>query len=287
MKFGRTYELKVQGQNNVHVFKFPTTLQFDVTRTITSQLNPGSFAITNINEAARKDIYLDRSLGYAEYRSIQLSVGYVTQPTLPVVFKGNIKEAYSEKQGSNIITRIKAFDGGFAVANGFVAISKPKSWNFVDAVQAVMRTMPNVSVGTVTPQLVQHTRGIVLNGASWTQLQRLAAPTGSFAFIDKEVVNLLSNKGVVVNSGGILVIQSSTGLTNLPSRVGHNVMAQTILESRFDVGNLAILNSRLNAFLNGAYKILGFHHYGTISGVESGDALTDFTLIESDAPVNA
>lgn len=285
VKFGRDYQLKVRGAVDVHTFNFPTTITFDVVRDLTPNANIGNFSLVNINRSARDDIFLDRTQ-VSEYREVELSVGYRTLPLRPIIFKGNMRTAYSEKQGGNIMTKINAYDGGYAIANSFVSISRPKSWNFNEVTQSIIKSMARVNLGTVTPQTISHTRGVVFNGSAWSQLQRLADPSGSFVFIDKEVVNLLSQEGIVATAGGILVIESATGLTNLPSRLGHQVTAQTILEPRFGIGELAILNSILNPKVNGTYKIIGLHHYGTISGVESGDALTDFLLLQSGPQAN-
>lgn len=287
MKFGRTYELRISGKNAEHTFRFPTTLKFDIERNIFSSVNEGKFTIVNVNDAARKDIYLDRSLGYAEYLPVQLSAGYVSQPTVPIIFRGNVKVAYSERQGSDILTQISAFDGGFAVANGFASFTRPKGWNFVQVVTDIIKTMPHVSPGTITPQVVDNTRNKVINGASWAQLQAMAAPTGAQLFIDNEVVNLLSQKGAITDQSGIPTIQSSTGLLNIPRKIGNNILVTMILEPRIRIGNIVQLNSLLNSSVNGQYKIIGFHHYGTISGVDSGEAFTDLTLLDQKAPVNA
>lgn len=285
MKFNREYQLTVDGDIGPHVFTLPTTIQFDITFTLSSTINQATFSITNPSRSSQKDLILDRVYGYVKNRKVVFRAGYVDQE-IPVVFRGNVMEAYSERQGSEVITRISAVDGGFGVKNGFVSITRPKEWNFVDIVQSIIKTMPDIAVGTITPHTIPHTRGIMINGNPWDQLQRMADAVGGVAFINKGVANLLSKKGTLVNSGGQLVIEPQTGLLNIPHLQQYMAIAQMLFEPRFDVGNVAQLNSILNPEVNGPYKITGFHHYGTISGVVSGDAMTDFTLQSFKAPDN-
>lgn len=288
MKFGRTWEMAVAGVDSVHVFGFPLTLRFDVDRNLLSRVNTGKFSVFNLNTATRKDLQIDRTLGYNEYRSVQLNAGYLSQSTRPVIFKGNIKVAYTDRQGPELITQVDGFDGGFAVANSFVSLTKPKGWNFADAAASMMATMgPNfVKTGTISPIAAPpSSRGAVFNGNTWNQLQRLAAPNGSNLFIDNEVAHLLADPQTIVTPGGIFLIQASTGLLGIPRIQGNFTFCTTLLEAGAGLGQLAELNSKLNPGANGTYKIFGYHHYGTIGGTQGGEAYTDWSLARPGAPV--
>lgn len=286
MKFGRIYELIIQGANDTHVFKLPTTLRFDVTRNTLAECNEAKLTLYNLNPSSRKDIYLDRILGYKEYRSVRLRAGYASETSMPLIFRGNASTEYSERVGADIMTQIAAKDGMFAVANSFVSLSRPAGWNFASVATEVMKTMKNASPGTVTPQTVQSNRGVVFNGSSWSALQSLASTNYSQIFIDNETVNLLTGDGTISDATSLKKISSATGLIGIPRIIGEKTLVTMVFEPNLSLGSPVELTSTLNTAANGPYKVIGFHHYGIISGVESGQAFTDLELSKFGSRIN-
>lgn len=287
MKFGRIYQASVRGQLLQHDIRFPLTVEFDIERNIFASANVGKFTFYNLNASSRSDIYFDRFVDFL-YLPVSFSAGYTSQAKIPEIFRGNIRTAYTERVGSNLITRIECFDGGTAMRNSFVSITKPKNYVFSDVVRTAMSTLQKapgqaIGIGTISAIATPSTRGITLNGNTWRELQKLVPPGGNL-FIDKEVANLLAQNDVVATSDGLPVITAATGLRNVPRKMGYQVSCSITFEPRIAVCQAVTLQSQTNPTVNGAYKVVGFHHHGTISGTQGGDAVTDLALLSLKAP---
>lgn len=295
MKFGRRYEMTVQGSGVVntiqgpvfetHLINYPLTLQFDINRNVMATLNTGRFTLYNLKASTRNDIYHDiRDLGI--YQQVVLKAGYVSQPNLPIIFKGNILSARSYRQGPNWLTEIECSDGVFGAANGQVpaTMTKPAGWNFQDVVKSMLRTMDHVGIGTIEDLPSQNSRGISFSGNSWDALQNFI-PDGVL-FIDNEVANVLNPGSYVETEFGIPVINADSGLLNTPQRQTNTVVAEMIFEPRLVIGQRVLLQSeeRNN---NGFYKVSGIHHRGTISAAVGGEAVTAVTLFSGDGFLKA
>lgn len=277
MKFQRQFSMHVDGNTTPWNFGSPLTLRFDVEKKIFSSMGTARLAVYNLRSSAVRDIYFDRSVS-DKYLGVVLNAGYHSQLPLPQIFRGNIRAAWTERRGPNLVTMMECFDGGFGVANSTVSIAKPAGWSFSETVKEALATMaPRVRVGAIGDPPYPNSRGMALNGSTWSELQKLVPP-GSELFIDGEVANLLQQNDVVATSLGIPVVQSSTGLVGIPRKQDAVVYCTLIFEPRLVLGQLVALNSLLNPRVNGPYRVQGIHHYGTISDTEAGVAYTDLAL---------
>ena len=298
IKFGRSYHMEVQGQTQQHMIDYPLTCAFSITRTQFSSLNAARFSIYGLNALKQKDIYFDRNIlqGFSDTH-IKFSAGYTSQnpgagaikPPLPVIFTGSVHEAYTERNGAEIITQIGAFDGGFAAINSFAdgVVWTPKT-TYADAMTNVMETMRSdgvtpgqVIVKSAVPQPPAFTDYGVFTGNS-LEVLRKNLPRGATCFIDNCTVHILGQNDTLIAPTALPVLSSATGLLGVPKRQFYTVECSMIFEPRIVIGQLLKLKSVLAPWVNNeVYKVTAFTHAGTISAVESGKMTTNLTLLST------
>lgn len=253
----------------------PFTIDFDINRNIMSGANTSRVTIYNLNQDTRKKIYKDQ-YRTAEYKGIVIRAGYGMEKTpelLPIVFKGNLKQAYSRREGTEYLTEIEAYDGGFAFVNGY------QSTNFVagtqrnDVIDTLINGLPHINKGAVGDFTDVLTRGNSLTGSIVENLQQIT--NGNF-FIDNEKAYCLKPDEYI--EGDIVVLKAETGLLSSPLREETYLKVKTLFEPRVRVGQQISLESVTNSEFNGLYKVMGFRHHGTISAAEGGTCETEITL---------
>lgn len=282
IKFGRTYELTIQVTNdpissgNAIIVKYPITLYLDVQRSTLGSSNRAFFRIMNLNEESRRRIFHDRN-STAVFRQIILSAGYESDPQLPVIFQGNILQAYSYRQKQDWITEIEAFDGGFGRINGQVSMTVPSGFDIKDLLANVIRTMPNVMVGAIgnVAPTDQSSRGTTLMGNSWELINQLVPDAN--AFIDNEKANVIGKDEYIISEDDPFPISAQTGLLETPRRYENRLDVKIMFEPRMSIGKLVLLQS-LETYYNGLYAVNGVTHRGIISGAMGGELVSVLNL---------
>ncbi len=284
MKFGRTYSLKVQIDEELNAVEinFPMTLEFNIVRNTFASANTGVFTIYNLGIDRRRQIFHDRYdvSDISTYKQVIMQAGYQSEENTPLstIFQGNIRSAYSYKHKENWTTVIDCFDGGFGIINGQISASVGGSgnpWSVAGAVRQLVQSMPKVSMGTIDLPDVQSARGLSLFGNSWDIIRKLSG--NNTAYIDNEKVNVVSQGSYVTPADGLPLITSDTGLLGTPRKLGKLIEVDMIFEPRIFLNQLVQLQS-LESYFNGQYAVMGFSHRGTISGAICGDAITTLSL---------
>lgn len=278
MKFGRMYQMTVQGQYFTWTPAFPTTLVFDVQRNTFSSANKGTFTLYNLQQSARRDIYFDRFVNDQRLK-ITLKAGYLGQGALQTIFSGDIRVARTFRQGVDWLTQIEAFDGGFAFYNAQAGgLSLPAGYTMQTAAKALIAKMaPNgVTLGKISNIQLPNTRSVAFTGTAWNALKGLVPGDGQL-FVDNGVANILNPQDYITTLT-IPVISPATGLIGTPRKQGNLTDCTIMFDPQYVVGQLANLQS-LESWMNSPrLKVMGLHHYGKISAVEGGELLTDLSL---------
>lgn len=278
MKFGRTYSMKIQVDNDLNsvLLNYPLTLEFEITRNTFASANTGRFTLYNLGEDTRRLVYHDR-YDMLTYRQIILQAGYESENNTPLatIFQGNVRSAYSYKHKENWTTVIDAWDGGFGIVNGQISTSLSPSLSASDVIKNLVQAMPNVVPGTVNIPGMQSSRSATFFGNVWNIIRRVAG--NNTAFIDNEKVNVVTQGTYVTPPSGIPLVTSSTGLLGTPRKLGALLEVDMIFEPRIAVNQLVSLESE-ETYYNGQYAVMGFTHRGTISGAICGDAITTLSL---------
>lgn len=272
-KLGRNYRLTVQANDGSTLeIKPPFSLQFDIIRNVLSSANTCTFQIFNLSPNHRK-LLQKNSNDFGNIRALYFQAGYGDD--LSLCFSGNISQGYSVRQGTDYITSLEAFDGGFAFINSRTNLQIPAGTPRTNMVKSLVQQLPGVTLGAVGAQ-IQGTlpRSNSFKGSTTGILDELAG--GSF-FIDNGKAYILSDNECLAPAG-VQTITAATGLLNTPIREQTKMSVEMVFEPKLRIAQLISLESR-ETYLNGRYKVVSLHHHGMISESVAGDAITEAGLL--------
>lgn len=292
-KFLRVYSLKVEVDSGVEELvslpagttnavntanveiTLPYTVKFSVNRTGLGSIQEASFTIYNLSEKTRRAIQKD--LFRADlFRAIQFRAGYYTPDTsgMPIIFNGQIKTAYSYRQGTDFVTVIEAFDGGWQSINTYVSATVSPGRRADDLIRFCASQFKKMTAAALVGAFpTVNKRAEVLMGNAWEIIQR---KSGGRAIIDNGQVKVLNPDELI--AGDLPIIDSSTGLLGSPKRQDNLLELSMIFEPRFTVWQQVTLNSSTAPDFNGVYKVLNIRHEGIISAAVGGECTTSLGL---------
>jgi len=281
-KFNRKYILSVGasslGQKIVFDYNTaPFTIEFDIQRNILSSANNASIRIKNLSEVTRDKIRKNR-WDYGVFRGVNLRAGY--DDNLPTIFDGNITQCWSVREGSDFISQIEAFDGGYAFQNSITSMSFPEGTSQDSIIRSLLSNLqPSVTVGAIgdLPN-TKSTRATVYSGPTMDILREI---TGERCFVDNSKINVLADTECL--EGSIQVISSQSGLLGTPILEETYLNFDMIFEPRLQIGQRVRLESLTGAIFNGFYKVISLKHKGIISPTVSGNAVTSVGLFAPQA----
>lgn len=267
-KFGRNYSLTIFLQSGTLLINPPFTIEFDITRNQLRSANVGQVRVYNLGKMKR-DLVRKNILATAQLEYIELRAGYGTN--LPIIFRGDISQAWSVREQVNFITQIESFDGGFASINGTVDLNFAAGTPNMTVYGAIAQTLPNTTVGTIGAYPGVLPRGATYSGNS---LDILSEISGGGAFIDNGKVNILGTYDIAANVNNGFIISPQSGLLNTPLLESTVVHFDMIFEPRLAVGQLVTINSFTEQNFNGKYKVTAVKHRGMISEAVCGTVIT-------------
>lgn len=276
MKLNRNFRLLIETVNKEIIeIKSPFTIQFDIERTSASSVNQMNLRIFNLSQKTRNLLFKERFLILDDstqkyYRKIILQAGY---NELSTIFKGNILECYSYRQGSEIITYLNCHDGGYAISNSYSSVTFDKSETYSSIFEKLATDLTGIKKGKIGEIEGKPKRGSVFNGNTFTLLQE---SFNNKIFIDLEKINLLNENEAI--KGDVPLINAQAGLLGTPMRQGTYLKVDIIFEPRIVVGQIIEINSKINPIYNGQFKVDGIKHAGTISGAVGGECKTSLDL---------
>jgi hypothetical protein len=288
VKFGRNYLLSIQLRDkSTLLLTVPLTLEFDVTRNILSSSNKATFRMYNLSQTHRTQIRRDQ-YNWGTFQKVSLNAGYGLN-NLPVIFNGNISQAWSVRDGTSYITQIECYDGGFDHVNGRTNLSFPKGTSREVIIKSMIESLPQAVTGAIGKYTGDATtRGNAYSGNTIDVLRDLSG--GGF-FIDNGKAHALQDNECL--QGEIQTIDSSSGLLGTPVLSETFLSLDILFEPRMLIGQKVTVNSTtadqvtiapargvklaIQGF-NGDYKVIGVSHKGTISGSVCGDARTSLQL---------
>jgi len=280
MRFIRNFEIIIQTPNGIELrITPPITARIQITRNALASANTCSVQIVNLKKSTRAQIYKDR-FAISDYWQMVVRAGYGKQ--LYEIFRGNIYEAWSSKQGTEWTTQIEGMDGMFAIQNAVTSRSYNSGANIKNMITDIITDMPKTIAGIISPSKDQTIgRGAVYMGSSAEILDDL---TDNQSFIDNEAVNVLGTNEVI---GANDVLLLSASLRKSTPRRRENLLETNVLFTpQVAVGGFAEIRGGEDIYA-GQYKILGFSHNITISQAEPGNADTTITLDAGSAALEA
>ena len=291
-KIQRRYKLTFQiettaGEEKAIEIRSPLTLELDVVRNTQSSLNSATFRVYNLSETNRSLIFQNRTSindVSGNRKKVILQAGYETarnrDDDLATIFTGNLLEAYSYRQGSNVITYINAQDGALSAYNSTISATLEKGTSLKDVAKTIMSGLAGIKQGAIGEIAGEAKTAVAINGNNFNLLKK---DYKDRVFIDLEKVNILNVNEYIKSTGGrVLLISSETGLLGTPQRQGTNLVMDVIFEPQIVVGQLVNVRSQVNPLFDGQYKVMGLKHSGIISGAVAGDCKTSLSLFIGD-----
>lgn len=289
MKSGRKYKLTFElteptgGITEAIEITSPLTLEFEVVRNTASSLNSATFRIYNLSDVNRNLIFRNKtSINNirGNRNKVILQAGYETalnkDSDLSTIFIGDLLEAYSYRQGPNVITYINAQDAGFGAYNSFINKTVKAGTTLKEIADLMMSSLKNIKKGAIGETLGESKTTTVLNGNVFYLLTK---DYKDEVFIDLEKVNKLGvNEYIKLTGGKVPLLTSETGLLGTPLRQGTDLIVDMLFEPRINVGQLVKIKSQINSQFDGQFKVNGVKHSGIISGAVNGDCRTTLQL---------
>ena len=273
-KWQRNYILSIQtsGSNWVDI-TLPFTMNFRISRNTNASANTARISILNLSKDTRLKIYKDKYT-FDIYKGIELRAGYGdSKETLPIIFKGNIKQAYSQRNGVDYQTDIECYDGGFAFLNGYTSKSFASGTSDRQILYSLVKDLPAIDMGVIGNFEGSLPRGNAMEGATTDLIKSVSK---SNFFIDNEKAYCLQDEECY--RGNITEISSASGLMGSPLREETMLTFEMMFEPRLQIGQHIHLTSQTESLFNGNYKVIGVEHNGTISDATSGRCVTKVTL---------
>lgn len=246
----------------------PFTVEFDIVRNTLSSANVCQIRIYNLSMVHRNQLRFNAE-NYGEFRGVILQAGYGTN--LSTIFQGNVSQAWSQRDGTNFITQIECYDGGFAFVNSTVNMTFPAGTPRAAVIKGVAGTLQNTTTGAIGNIPGTLPRGNSYSGNSANILRELSG--GSF-FIDGGNVNVLATNEYLARISGITQVDASSGLLGTPQLEQTTVRFEMVFEPKLQVAQKIRLNSRTEPYFNGDYKTIGVKHRGVISEAVCGSVIT-------------
>lgn len=278
-KYGRNYTLTVQKRDGTTlIVKPPFTVEFDIHRNSYSSANTCSLRVYNLAPITRDQIRYDWT-DFGDLRKITFAAGYGNN--LSLAFVGNLSQAWSTREGQNIITQIECFDAGFAYTNAVANQLFPANTQNETVLEALISSLPGgVTVGAIGPSFGgQITRGMAVTGSTISRLNELTTGTGGTPgfFIDNLIGNCLSDSECL--GGNVPLISANTGLLGTPLLENRYIHVELLFEPSLRIAQQVELLSQVSNRFNGEHKILAIKHRGMISEAVCGEAVTSLTLL--------
>jgi hypothetical protein len=288
----RTYRLRIQlpdkynfydtgsgtyPQKNTIIIEPPFGVHFNVQRDAASALNSANIDLYNIGETKRNILRKDK-YAIKEKWAVGLDAGYDNSP-LYTLFRGEVQQAYSEKSGTEWITRMECYDGLYALQNTYITGSVAKGGNIVDQIVGALNEN-GVTAGFMGENARRRSaRGEVIDGYAADELERAV---GDNYFIDNEELNIAQPGEFLTDFAFEL---TSENLLSPPKKRDTFLEISSVFFPRICVGRIIKVSSRHKRY-NGEYKVLGFSHDVTISGAAAGEAKTSMTLMTPFAKID-
>lgn len=291
-KFGRNYLLTVELVDGTPLtIKLPFTIEFDITRNTLSSSNVAQIRIYNLSQKTRDLIRYDFS-NYTTNKKITLNAGY--GDNLPIIFIGNITQAWSVREGTNFITTIESFDAGFAFVNSEIppTATFKKNTPMRNVYQNLMSYLPNTTFGAIGNKYT-----IDLNGNPFTLTKDKSYTGNTTAVLKRLCPNAFfidNGKSFILGDnecrkGQVATIDAQSGLLGTPLRelstvtfdmifepgivMGQEILLQSLTAPSFN-SNVVNIDPKNGQNVNTNYKIVSIKHRGMISPAICGDAIT-------------
>ena len=277
-KFFPTYELEIQTSNGSIVIPSDDKRYFNIEATVnysySESPNTCDITIYNLNKTSRDAIFFD-SFDYMQFRKMTFKAGY--GGNLQMLFNGNIKEAYSDRSGADVQTKVSGWDN-FWYNNNYVNETVQAGANRGKVIDTILQS---IDTGQGVAKLVRskfededsNLRSEALKGRP-QDLIKERIPQDASLFFDDNKIFVLKDNDVIGKEGNIPLINSETGLLGVPVKRNRIVEFKMIFEPSLRIGRAFELQSSFSDKLNGVYKVLSVSHSLSLGENMGGENVT-------------
>lgn len=244
------------------------TLKFQINRSIFEDVNSMTVEIYNLAPDHYNQLFFD--FFNEQRRSIVLEAGYKGQ-VLSTIFVGDVWSCYTERQGSNIITKIEALVGIKSFSKQIDATLWGATRNQILRTAAKDMAM---NINIYSGEDVKFNRSVSLAGNAYGIIQQYS---GGSAYVDNGEINVLENQDAI--EGDVVLINDESGLLGVPKHEDALLTVDMIFEPRIVIGQLVEIKSRIMPPFDGQFKVYGIKHQGIISDAVSGSATTTLEMM--------
>lgn len=272
-KFGRKYKLTIKLLDGTSfIVELPFTIEFDITRNTLTSANVASIRVYNLSEEKREKIRKNIN-DFGNQKLIELQAGYGNK--LSTIFSGYVTQAWSVREGTNFVTNMESFDGGFAFNNSAIDMSFPSGTTQKDVAKGFIDSMSKdgIKMGAIGNFEGTLSRG---NSYSGNTIDILKQTTGGSLFIDNNKAYILQDNECL--EGPIPLINKASGLLGTPVREQTIINFDMLFEPGLFLAQQIKLESETGKNFNGNYKIISLKHRGMISDAVCGTAITTVGL---------
>lgn len=279
-KFQRSFRIEIDlgdGSDTI-IITPPMTVKFTVSRRYQSSLNTLQLSIYNLGKEFRRRIFKDFfDARNRNKKNIRFFAGY---KELSLMFEGSIWEAYSQRDGTDIITNIYAKSGAWDIQQTQTYQTLEKGLSVKEILEYLIGEFIDLKKGAVgdNGEIVQ--RPVVLNGSTYELLKKYS---DNKVMIDNGRIYVLQDNEVI--EGNLNVISKDTGLLETPRRTEGIIQVLTLFEPRLLLNQKCSLVSEIEPIYNGEYKVIGLVHQGVISEAVNGACTTIADLLIPDGKV--
>ncbi|CAQ85186.1 putative phage protein, partial [Photorhabdus asymbiotica] len=224
---------------------------FEVSKTITSEPNPATIRVYNLNQSHRNLITSKA------YNKVSLAVGY---EELRVIYTGDIIEVVTLRDDLDFIIELTCGDGYKAYTGALVNKTLKAGATDTDILSETTKSM-KVGNGVVDlPKDRQLPRGKVLTGNARDIMHKIARNNGAnWSVQDGNMVVLPKNKVLADNEG--FVLSQETGMIGSPEKTDDGLQITCLCNPALRIGGLVRIQSIIPEY-NGDYKITELEHSG-------------------------
>ena len=246
-KFFPTYELEIQTSNGSIVIPDDNKRYFNIEATVnysySESPNTCDITIYNLNKTSRDAIFFD-SFDYMQFRKMTFKAGY--GGNLQMLFNGNIKEAYSDRNGADVQTKVSGWDN-FWYNNNYVNETVQAGANRGKVIDTILQS---IDTGQGVAKLVRskfededsNLRSEALKGRP-QDLIKERIPQDASLFFDDNKIFVLKDNDVIGKEDGIPLINSETGLLGVPVKRNRIVEFKMLFEPSLRIGRAFELQS--------------------------------------------
>ncbi|MCC8379884.1 hypothetical protein [Xenorhabdus sp. PB30.3] len=253
-QFGRQVKLII-GNTKESIEITNLRITFEISKTITSEPNPATIRVYNLNPSHRNLITSKT------YNRVSLAVGY---EELRVIYMGDIIEAITLRDGLDFIIQLTCGDGyeayTGALVNKTLAAGATDSSILAEATKA-MRTgngVIDLSKDRALP------RGKVLTGNARDIMHKVARNNGADWSVQDGNMTVLPKGKVLADNEGFVLSQES-GMIDSPEKTDDGLSVNCLLNPVMRIGGLVRVQSIIPEY-NGDYKITELEHSGDLMG---------------------